>query len=415
MKTREFTIASGTAAFAAWAGFVTGPNTMISSISGLFIKPLSQTFHLNRTEISAFNLISPLFVALFVPTAGKWVDRWGPRRVLIPALIVFALSQFLVAFVNNVLELGLALAVLSLAAAFDSSVGYAKVISLWFSRWRGLVLGLAVALGAGAGSTAMPQVVHYLIDRFSWRGAYVGIGVIILVLGVPSLLFFLRTPPASEAARQATATSGLTRAEALRRPAFWLLFGAIFLGSMSLIGTIAHAFPMWTERGFTPQTATTALSLIFAGSIAGQLSSGFMADRFDTARAAMPYFASSVIGLLIEHTTTQPGLLYLGALMHGLGQGGEVALAAYLVTRFFGLRHFGAIYSVIFAASNFGLGVGIMAMGVCHDVTGSYAPMRWVFGATMFTAFVLIGVLGPYRYTKGGVPMGSREPQVALA
>jgi MFS family permease len=317
--------------------------------------------------------------------------------------------------VRSPLELAGAFFILSLAAAFDSSVGYAKVISLWFSRWRGLVLGAAVALGAGVSSTAMPQIVHYLIDRYSWRGAYVGLGVIILALGVPTLVFLLRTPPVTEVARQATAEAGLTRAEALRRPTLWCLFAAIFLGSMSLIGTIGHAFPMWTERGFAPQTATTALSLIFMASILGQLSSGFLADRFDSARAAMPYFACSVVGLLIEHTTKQSQLLYVGALFHGLGQGGEVALAAYLVTRFFGLRHFGAIYGVIFAASNGGLGVGILAMGVCHDLFGSYDPMRWVFVISMFMAFCLIGVLGPYRFTKAGVPIDVVLPQAELA
>jgi MFS family permease len=417
MQRREFTVPSVAAAFACWAGFVTGPNAMISATASFFMKPFSQDFHLNRTEVSLFTLISPFVVALFVPMAGRTIDRFGVRKVLIPSVIVLGLAQFLTAAVRTPLELAGAYFILSVAAAFDSSVGYAKVISTWFSRWRGLVLGLAVALGAGASSAAMPQFIRYLIEHCTWRGAYVGMGTLILVVGVPSLFFFLRLPAAAEqAARQTTSDVGFTRAEVLRKPTFWALFAAIFLGSMSLIGTIGHAFPMWTERGFPPATAATALSFIFIASIVGQTSSGFLADRFDTARAAMPYFACSVIGLLIEHSVRPPSnLLYVGALMHGLGQGGEVALAAYLVTRFFGLKHFGAIYSVIFAASNSGLGVGILIMGVCHDLSGSYDPMRYVFGAAMFVSFCLIGVLGPYRFTKAGVPIQSAAGEIAMA
>jgi len=415
MKTSEFTIKSSAAAFAAWAGFVTGPNTMVSSIAGFFMKPLSESFHLNRTEVSAYTLISPLVVAVFVPIAGRAIDRFGIRRVLIPAIIVFALSQFLAAFARNRVELALAFGVLALAAAFDSSVGYVKVISLWFSRWRGLVLGLCVAMGAGAGSAAMPQVVHYLIEHYDWRTAYMGVGGIILVVGAPIVFFLLHPPSNASVERKATAEAGFTRAEAMRKPNFWFLFFAIFLASMSLIGTVAHAFPMLTERGFPAQTATTALSCVFLGMIFGQLSSGALVDRVDNSRAAMPYFAAAVVGLVIEHTATQTPLLIAGALLAGLGQGGEIALAAYLTGRYFGLRHFASVYSMFFAASNLGIGVGIMAMGICHDLAGDYQPMRWVFGVTMTLSFVLIGLLGPYRFTKHGVPMQAAQPELATA
>ena len=414
-KSREFTASSVGAAVAAWAGYATGPVTMISAVVGLFMKPLSAEFHLSRTEVSAFNLISPIVVALCVPFAGRSIDRWGLRRVLIPAVILFALSQFLVSQAQSPWQLAGAFLVLSLAAAFHSSVGYAKVISQWFARWRGLVLGLVVALGAGAGSAAIPQITRILIERYTWRGAYMGLGGIILVVGVPIMLLCLREPPKGQAEQQTTADAGLTRGEALRTPSFWMLFMAILLGSMSLVGTVAHAFPMYVERGVSPVAAGTALSLVFIGSIVGQFSSGFLVDRLASSKAAMPYFAAAVVGLLIEHTTANVPLLFGGALLHGLGQGGENALAAYLVTRFFGLKHFGSIYGLIFAASNIGIAIGILSMGVCHDLAGDYSPMRWVFGGTMFTSFCLMGLLGAYRFSKSGMPIQAAEPEITLA
>jgi MFS family permease len=350
-----------------------------------------------------------------VPLAGRSLDRWGLRKVLIPAVVAFALSQFLVSQAHSPWQLAGALVVLSLAAAFHSSVGYAKIISQWFARWRGLVLGLVVALGAGAGSAAVPQITRILIERYGWRGAYMGLGAIILVVGVPIMVFCLREPPRGGAERPTTADAGLTRAEALRQPVFWMLFLAILLASMSLVGTVAHAFPMYTERGISPVAAGTALSLVFIGSICGQFSSGFLVDRLASSKAAMPYFAAAVAGLLIEHTTTNVPLLFGGALLHGLGQGGENALAAYLVSRFFGLKHFGSIYSLIFAASNIGIAIGIMSMGICHDLAGGYEPMRWVFGGVMVGSFCLMGLLGPYRYTKAGLPIQSLEGEITLA
>jgi MFS family permease len=101
--------------------------------------------------------------------------------------------------------------------------------------------------------------------------------------------------------------------------------------------------------------------------------------------------------------------------MHGLGQGGEIALAAYFTSRYFGLRHFGAIYSLFFAVSNVGIGVGLISMGVCHDAVGSYLPMRLVFGPAMFVSFCLMGMLGPYRFTKHGIPINAYEAEKATA
>ena len=409
----EFTRGGIFAAIAAWIGMAIGPNSMISAPMSLFIKPLTAEFHMSRTAISAILLISPWTNALFSPTAGRMMDRWGLRRVILPGALLFALATMARGLVNSPWELALAFFVVSIASAMNSSVGYAKLVSLWFSRHRGIVLACVIALGAGLASASVPQIIRIVIASYGWRVAYAALGGFIIILPLPALFFLMREPIVTQSAEQLRVAQdklpGLTRAEAIRTPTFWLIFAAILLASMALIGTTAHAVPLLTERGFTSLIGTTVVSCFFCGGVAGQLSSGYIADRVDSQRIVLPYFAAALVGAMIVHRATSVPVLLGGAVLMGMGQGAEIAFAAYLTSRYFGLRAYGSIYSMFYAASNVGIGIGLMTMGLVHDHVGTYRPMAYVFGAVLFVATLCIARLGPYAYASRAALM--KAPQ----
>jgi MFS family permease len=124
-----------------------------------------------------------------------------------------------------------------------------------------------------------------------------------------------------------------------------------------------------------------------------------MVDRLNTPRVVLPYFISALIGLVIVHTVSAPAFLLGGALMMGMGLGGEIGQNAYLISRYFGLKNFGAIYGLTFAASNIGIGFGVMAMGWVKQLTGTFEPMRYVFGTTMFAAVICIALLPKFTFS----------------
>jgi cyanate permease len=112
------------------------------------------------------------------------------------------------------------------------------------------------------------------------------------------------------------------------------------------------------------------------------------------------YFISSLIGLWILHTTSNATLLVPAAIMMGLGQGAEMCIAAFLTGRYFGLKAYGAIYGTYYAIGNAGIATGVFTMGRAHDMAGSYAPMRYVFVASLLVVLALFACLPRYRFTR---------------
>lgn len=415
MQENEVNVRSASAATGAWVGLLVGSNAMIAATNSNFMKPLAATFGVERAAISASLSLTALVVALAVPACGWAMDHFGLRRILIPGVILFGLLMLIMSRVTTIWAFALLQIPMGIAVSMHSSVGYAKLVSQWFDRWRSLVLGLIVALGAGVGQTTMPIVSQWLISHYGWRSAYVGIALIILCFGLPLIVLLVREPPRDKSGasspvmpmdtltQQPADVPGIRVAAALRRPAFWLIFIAIMFGSMTLLGTLQHGVPLLTEHGFDVNVATHALSFAFAGVVTGQLTSGVVVNQINTPKVIVPYFAAALVGLMIVHSThAESGtpLLFTGALLMGLGLGGEVAQNAYLISRYFGLKAFGGIYGLTFAASNIGIAIGTFALGKVHDMTQSYDSMRTAFGICMMISVLCIAALGPYVYAR---------------
>jgi MFS family permease len=153
-----------------------------------------------------------------------------------------------------------------------------------------------------------------------------------------------------------------------------------------------------TDRGLSGERAISVLSSFGVGGIVGQLASGYLLDRYESPRVAVPFFVSALAGLiLLTYGSGFTTLLAAGLLLR-IGVGAELSMAPYLLARYFGLRSFGEIYGVLFLLATIAGGLGPVLMGWCFDATGSYGLALSGFEAAMALSVVLISLLGPYLY-----------------
>jgi nitrate/nitrite transporter NarK len=120
-------------------------------------------------------------------------------------------------------------------------------------------------------------------------------------------------------------------------------------------------------------------------------------DQLFAPLLAAACFATAAVGIGLLWLGSTP-LAFTGAFFIGLGLGAEVDLIPYLTARYFGLRAFGKIYSLVFAAFALAGALGPLILGAAFDKTGSYNAILIAFFAATLAAAVLIARLGPYRY-----------------
>jgi MFS family permease len=296
----------------------------------------------------------------------------------------------------------------------QSPIGYSKALTAWFDKDRGLALGIAIA-GVGLGVAIIPPFANDIIQNYGWRWGYVGMGAAILVLAlIPTYLFEREppTPPERVHSAAGAAVPGIHLHEAVKTWRFWAMTVAFLVAIVAINGTLTQVIALMTDRGEPLQAAVFALSMSGIALTLGRIVSGFCLDRFHGPYVACTFFLSAAIGVLLLAADISP---FWGTVLCGLGIGAEVDLMAFLVSRYFGIRAFGAIYGLMFAIFSFGVGLGPFLMSLAHDRLHSYVPAMIVFEIGLIAAILALLPLGPYRFAHARESGAALQPATAGA
>ena len=376
----------------------------------VFLKPLIQDFHVGRAAVSLAFTLKLIVGALSTPLVGWLIGRYGARKVILVATAM--LGAILLSnkpFSGTLRHFYFFYALLGLLIHGTGPIPYGHVVSHWFDRNRGLALGMMM-IGIGSGAMIMPCFAQGLIASYGCHTAYAILGSLVLLIPIPVVATILRekpqdlglwpdgTSPGLGVASRGAGFLGLSRYDAWRSRTFWLMVCAFSLVSVSVQGCLVHLTAMLTDRGTTVQAATLGASITGVAVLIGRIGTGYLLDQFSGPHVAALFFGGAAAGIGLLMVGSALSIAYLGAFLVGLGLGAEVDMIAYLVSRYFGLRWFAEIYSLVFGAFALAGAFGPLLMGAGFDFTGSYRlPLVAFFAATLVAA-VLMTRLGPYRY-----------------
>lgn len=371
----------------------------------VFLKPISAELGWGRGALGGALALATTSTAVMLPLVGRLIDRWGVQPILLPGAVLFALATAAMALLDaSPLVLFGLYAIFGLLAATTTPMGYSKAVASWFDRQRGLALGIAMA-GVGLGTALVPAIAARLIEAFGWRMAWVALAAFIFVLSVPAIAAFVKEPFKADRAKNLTLNRllpGLTVKEAARGTrAFWSLTFAFLLVAGSVNGTLAHIVALLTDHGVPAAQATSTLAAAGLSIIVGRILAGYCMDRFNGPYTAALFFTLPFLGILLLLSGASGPVPFVGAILCGLGVGAEVDFMGFFVSRYFGLKAFGEIYSYMFALVAIASGVGPALMGLVFDRTQSYAPMLIVFEVALAISVILVARLGPYVYAPG--------------
>lgn len=371
-------------AYAAIALAATGPGQTVGI--SLFVDPLIDDLGISRAQVSTAYLIGTLGGAVALPWIGRVLDRFGIRRTMAVIGAVFGAVLIGISFATSVLGLTAGFVGLRMAGQGALGLTATTAVALWFHHRRGMAAGIVSAIGA-LGISATPLLLEYYLLDLGWRTAWRIEGLAIWAIVIPVALLGMRDRPADLGQHPdgpvaagaepppAAGSVGLTRAQTLRQPYFWLIATAVALSGLLTTAVSFHQISLLTARGLTTaQAAANFVPQTVAGLVA-TLTAGYLMDRF----AGRWMIVASMVTLstaLWWGTLVSPGM---AAFAFGimLGAAGSIirAVEATSLPRAFGTRHIGSIRGLVASISVAGTACGPLLFATAAAATGSYSPV----------------------------------------
>lgn len=392
--------------FAAVIGLMFGFSSMIGVTFGLFIKPFTSEFSWTRTEVALGFTAQTCTVMLLAPVAGKLVDRFGVRKVLLPSIMSLAMVTASMSLLSgNLIYFCSMYVLITLAGLGTLPISYTRVIQNWFDKKLGLALGISLT-GVGLGTMMAPPLVQHLISSVGWRETYIIIAILILFISWPVVFFLLKERP--EDVKSATKTErvedfdrsklgGLSLSEAIKDRVFWLLAVAFILLGIVTVAIIVHLPSLLTDRGLADSRAALAISTLGVAIIFSRIICGYLIDHFFAPYVAAGFMFCTLIGFVLLAVNIGDSFNFVAAALVGLIIGAEFDLMSYFVRRYLGLKSYGQLYGCMYATFNIGASLGPLFMAWMYDTRGSYMTSLWVMCVISLFVILLFFCLGPYR------------------
>lgn len=384
-------------------GLAFGPSVIAVLTISAYIQPIEQEFQWTRVQVSLAFTIVAYMIVLMSPVQGFFVDRFGPRRVVLTSIPLFGLSLAALYFTPaNLLAYYVLWALVPVAAVGLWPLGYLQAVTRWFDRKLGLALGCANA-GIGVGSTVVPLITAALIPVYGWRGALLGLSALVIFVSWPIVALCLREPDAATAAakqRDARKAFGVPLGEILREPSFWILNVAFFMLGLTATSLVSQQVPLLTEAGWTPQAARYLVTTIFGFALLiARVTVGFFIDHVFAPRVMQAVAIGGAIACVLY--ANYPNAAIVSAILLGFLLGAEFDVLAFLIKRYYGNVAYGRAYGIIFGVFYLGSGLGITGLAWVRQVSGSYHTGLYIAAAVLVASVILLIFLPKYRFLAG--------------
>ena len=333
---------------------------------GLFIEPWEEAFGASRAQVSLIASLGFVFLGIGQPVAGRLLESYAPRRVLLAGLLLGVVGYAGAAFSPS---LPATIVLIGVVAAFGSGLASLTAVSYvageLVERRQGIVFGILTAGAAGGQVVVLPIATAAL--GISLRAAILSVAA---VLAVTALVTLVAIPDVKPAGARVV---GVGAGRLFRDTRFWLLAVPFFVCGYTSTGlTDTHLIPYSLHHGLSEGTASAALTTLAAFNMAGVLIAGALTDSVDRGRMlALIYAARALTVLALPFLTSAEGI-FLFAVAFGLADFATVPPTTSLARSLFRTGGWALALGLIGAAHQAGSALGAFLGGWLYDQTGTY-------------------------------------------
>ena len=392
---------------------------------GVLLEPLQRDFGWQNADISFALAVRLVLFGLMGPFAAALMNRFGVRTVAIGALLLISVGLVGSLAMISVWQLVLLWGVIvGIGTGMTALVLGATVATRWFSRRRGLVVGMMTASTATGQLVFLPLLAE-LTERIGWRVALLLV-VAIVLLALLAVVLLMRDHPADvglppfgdkeivEPPKQDQRLLSLLSSplvalrEASRSSTFWVLFLTFYVCGLSTNGLIqTHWISLCGDFGIAPVGAAGMLAMIGILDLIGTIFAGWLSDRYDNRWLLFWFYGLRGLSLLYLPFSdfTIIGLSIFG-IFYGLDWVATVPPTVKLTVERFGPERATLTFGWIFAGHQLGAATAAFGAGATRTILGTYLPAIYVAGAMCLVAAMLVISIKP---------LAKREPRLGLA
>lgn len=348
---------------------------------GVFFKPVVNDMGFSRGDFSLYFTILALTMTFASPLLGKLLEKFSTKVVMGISSFILAFSFAAYSQCNSLTEFYIVSFFVGLGHAGTHIIPVSMLITNWFDKKRGLVMGI-VFTATGLGGLVFSPVANILIENYGWRLTYLILGIAIGSLCIPAALIMKRTPDdvgqypdGADAPGEndvETELTGLTLSQALKSPVFWFLAIMIFFIDAQAMGIQQHLVPYLTDIKYSSTFAAGLLGFYLGMIAVGKIMLGYISDHYGIKWGFIIFTGFLILSLIFLYKAEYMIFVILFAIAFGFGNAVITVSLPLMTSECFGLKHYAVIFGMLTIANALGAAVGMPVVGYLYDSTGSY-------------------------------------------
>ena len=330
-------------------GVAFGSTPFFSAAWALLGASWTQAFGWSAGELA---FAATLFLAMQTvafPITGWLLDRIGSRRVACTSIALFGILLIGLSRMNGSLAVFYALtSLLGLTSAATNFIAYARVISTWFDRRRGLAIGLTASSQA-IGLMTIPLLTRKLAVSSGWSTPLLALGCLELFVCLPAVWLLVREKAnAQPGGPERRSVIPATLAGILRSSVFWRILACISLEGLAIYAVLPNTvFILGHTAGLGSDAIAGVISLAGAAFLIGRVGFGFLLDRMQARWLFLLLLGLLACGLLFYAFAWSINGVRVGAILLGAAGGGQTDLMPYVASRYFGTQSVSTVFGLL--------------------------------------------------------------------
>lgn len=383
--------------------------------SNLYIKPVCDDLGFSRVAFSVVFSIMSLLNTIVGMTYGIIQRVVKFRTMLLVGAVCEAAAYLTYHYAATLPVFYLGSVLMGIGLMYLGTIPLAMVISNWFTKNRGAVLGLVFA-GSGVGGAILNPLVSGWIERYGWRTGYLISMMLVLAFSLPAL-FFIREKPSDKGLaalgdEEQTASErdivnggmpGFTWREALAKPEFWLLATAAMLLGMSIQPVFLSAPAYLAGEGIAGHTVGLAMGLVYFLNLVGKVGLGRINDRFGLRHVLVISHLSFYIAALLLLFAKSGIAAYAFAVFFGIAAVAISLPLPLLAGLLFGQKDYGTLLGILLGAYSIGVSIGTPIDSLSFDLFHTY---RYAFVLNIMLDLISVALF--LYVVRGGARISQR-------